>query len=163
MICFVISIFHTFFSRCPSSFDPRLLSAARGFKVSAVGGTLAGLLLFVLLCLCVSRFFVFFCVCVCGVFFLMFSSCFRVLLANSVTWTLALASWVISLEYTSTVRCSMFGSLYPLSVIFFMCCFGSRVSCGEVLGVFVTLLGMCVCFVIVFAFVIVHCVVQALA
>lgn len=53
----------------------------------------------------------------------------------SCCWAWSLALWVTSLRYTTTVRASLFGSLYPLVLVVYSRVTGVKVSKGEALGV----------------------------
>ena len=65
-------------------------------------------------------------------------------LANAFGWAGALFLWVASLRYTSTVRASLFGSVYPLILVAYVRYTGVRISRGEVIGVLLTTAGMAI-------------------
>lgn len=61
----------------------------------------------------------------------------------SLSWGISLALWVVALQYTTTPRASLFASLYPLLLVIYMKCIGMSISAGEIFGVFVALIGIC--------------------
>ncbi len=68
-----------------------------------------------------------------------------VMLLQSMCWATSLSLWVVGLQYTTTVRASLFSSTYPIWLLLWVR-FGTgvRVSIGEFAGV-----GICFCGVVV--------------
>ncbi|KAF0852337.1 mitochondrial RhaT domain-containing protein [Andalucia godoyi] len=62
--------------------------------------------------------------------------------AGGVLWGLSLALWVSSLLFTTTVRASMFSSLYPALIVIVYRYRGVNVSKGEICGVSISVSGV---------------------
>jgi len=63
-------------------------------------------------------------------------------LAAGLAWSLNLLCWIIGLEYTTTVRASIFSGMHPLMLVFYMYCSGKSISCYEWVGVFLSFVGL---------------------
>jgi drug/metabolite transporter (DMT)-like permease len=68
----------------------------------------------------------------------------HVLLAGAF-WSVNLECWVYGLQYTTTVRASVFASSHPLMLVIVLSILGQRVSCLEWSGVLVVIAGLLLC------------------
>ena len=59
-----------------------------------------------------------------------------------IAWVGNIMSWVEGLQYTSTVRASLFANLHPLMLVVVLSCTGVKVSYLEWLGVLVVIVGI---------------------
>lgn len=64
------------------------------------------------------------------------------ILAAGAAWALNLTCWIIGLEYTTTVRASIFSGMHPLMLVFYMFLSGKPVSMYEWCGVLLSFLGL---------------------
>eukprot|EP00823_Brevimastigomonas_motovehiculus_P004725 TRINITY_DN3221_c0_g1_i1.p1 TRINITY_DN3221_c0_g1~~TRINITY_DN3221_c0_g1_i1.p1 ORF type:complete len:872 (+),score=233.45 TRINITY_DN3221_c0_g1_i1:109-2724(+) len=61
---------------------------------------------------------------------------------NGLSWGTSLLLWVVSLQYTTTVRSSLFGGCFPMIVAIYLRFKGEKISIGEYVGVFVSIFGI---------------------
>lgn len=65
-------------------------------------------------------------------------------LMDGVAWAVGSSSWVVALQYTTTVRASVFASLSPIVLALYQYCAGGQVSLWEWAGVLGAFVGTCV-------------------
>ena len=67
---------------------------------------------------------------------------FVYVLVAGMAWGINLVLWIVGLEYTTTVRASIFAGMHPLLLVLYMVAIGRKVSWQEWVGVLVSFSGL---------------------
>lgn len=67
---------------------------------------------------------------------------FVYVLVAGMAWGINLILWIVGLEYTTTVRASIFAGMHPLLLVLYMVAIGRKVSWQEWIGVLVSFFGL---------------------